>query len=48
VLDRKVRDVVANVEKDLQSIFTNFVWSGTNLYSMHYVDTESQKVIIEH
>ena len=48
VLDRKVKDVVAKVEKELQSHFTNFVWSGTNLYSMHYVDTESKKLVIEH
>ena len=48
VLDRKVKDVVTNVEKELQSVFTNFVWSGTNLYSMSYVDTESKKVVIEH
>ena len=24
----------------------NYVWSGTNLYSMNYIDTQNEKVII--
>ena len=47
VLDRKVKDVVAQVENKLKDIFTNFVWSGTNLYSMAYIDTENEKIVIE-
>ena len=46
VLDRKVRDVAEAAQKQLTSIFTNYVWSGTNMYSMSYVDTESEELII--
>ena len=24
----------------------NFVWSGTNLYSMNYLDTDNEKIVI--
>ena len=44
MLDRKVKDVVAKVEKQLKEIFVNFVWSGTNLYSMNYIDTDAEKI----
>lgn len=49
VLDRKVKDVVSHpeVEKKLKDIFTNFVWSGTNLYSMAYIDTDESKITVE-
>ena len=44
MLDRKVKDVVAKVENELKKIFVNFVWSGTNLYSMNYIDTDAEKI----
>ena len=49
VLDRKVKDVVSHpdVEKKLKDIFSNFVWSGTNLYSMAYIDTSESKITAE-
>jgi hypothetical protein len=46
VLDRKVKDVAESAQKELASIFTNYVWSGTNMYSMSYVDTESEELLI--
>ena len=48
VLDRKVKDVVTKVESQLKEIFINFVWSGTNLYSMTHINTDDEgKIIIQ-
>ena len=45
-MDRKVKDVVESLQKELKDLFVNFVWSGTNLYSMSLQETEDEKIKI--